>query len=81
MSTGRKRAKPKFSEPVILAVQPQKFTTFSSPAKLVEWEELATKTFGVPASAAKGFTAAARGGAGTCCESGASNDSDVDYLL
>jgi hypothetical protein len=80
MSSAWKKTTKKFGQPVILVAQPEKFTLFGTPAKLVEWERLAGQRFGLQSAVTNGLVEAARGGAGSCCESGATNDCDVDFL-
>jgi hypothetical protein len=66
------------SKPIVLAAQPEKFTLFDSAAKLREWEKFAVEKFGLKSSIAKGITGAVAQNGGSCCESGRTDDCDVD---
>jgi hypothetical protein len=64
------------AKPVILVFQPDSFAVADTPEKLQAWQKLAVETFAVPQSLADVMTLPENGG--TCCESGETNDCDVD---
>ena len=76
-SVGTDELRKSGSAPVVLVFQPDSFTVAETPEQLKEWERLATASFDVPSRVAGRFSELAQNG-GTCCESGDTNDCDVD---
>jgi hypothetical protein len=64
--------------PMIIQFQPQKFAVFSSTQKLKSWEDLLVKNVGLKRRVATALRHAVSENGGTCCESGSTNDCDVD---
>lgn len=64
--------------PVVMHFQPRKFTKFGSAAKLKEWENLLTRRVGMKRAVAHSLLESVIASGGTCCESGDTNDCDID---
>ncbi len=64
--------------PMVLQFQPEKFAVFSSAKKLKSWEDLLVKKAGLRQPVAAAMRRAVSENGGTCCESGGTNDCDVD---
>jgi hypothetical protein len=64
--------------PVLLHFQPEQFTLVEGPDELRKWEELLVQRVGVNATVGRAIIDAMRTNGGTCCESGDTNDCDVD---
>jgi hypothetical protein len=65
------------AKPIILAFQPDAFSIADTPEMLRAWESAAVERFALPQAVATALSEATLNG-GTCCESGATNDCDVD---
>jgi hypothetical protein len=68
----------KSTTPLVLHFQPEKFTVFGTTAKLKQWESLLVKRVGLKSALASALQEAVSENGGTCCESGGTNDCDVD---
>jgi hypothetical protein len=76
-SVGADELRSRSSSPVILTFQPEAFYVAESPEQLRAWEAMATQRFAVPERVVELIIKGA-GNGGTCCESGDTNDCDVD---
>jgi hypothetical protein len=61
-------------QPVVLNFQPKEFSILTEPEDLQVWQKLLVEEVGLDAKVVD----ALRSNAGTCCESGSTNDCDVD---
>jgi hypothetical protein len=64
--------------PVLLHFQPENFSIIESPSDLRKWEELMVQRVGIDAKVAAAITQAASENGSSCCESGSTDDCDVD---
>jgi hypothetical protein len=65
-------------QPVVLHFQPQQFAVLEDPADLRAWESLLIERVGLPGSIGRAISESFGSNGGTCCESGDTNDCDVD---
>ena len=75
-ATSAEELRERQSSPVILVFQPDSFLVAESPDELRAWEEMATSRFNIPARVVESIVQ--RVDAGSCSESGAINDCDID---
>jgi hypothetical protein len=75
---GREDFNQQFKQPVILQFQPDRFHIAETPEQLKNWESVLQKRVGLPASVAETLARRAGENGGTCCESGSTDDCDVD---
>lgn len=65
-------------QPVVLHFQPKEFSILTDPEDLREWESLLVERTGVDAKVGEALRGALGNNGGTCCESGSTDDCDVD---
>lgn len=65
-------------QPVVLSFQPQTFAILKDPEDLRLWERDLAKRVGLSSSLDKQIADDLIANGGTCCESGSTNDCDVD---
>lgn len=75
---GRDEFNQKFERPVILQFQPDRFHIAETPEQLKSWESLLQERVGLPSRVADALSRLAGENGGTCCESGSTDDCDVD---
>lgn len=65
-------------QPVIMNFQPKTFAILESPEDLRRWEAMLVERVGLTGTVGKRIAEETLSNGGTCCESGNTNDCDVD---
>lgn len=68
----------KYPQPVVLDFQPETFSLLEDPEDLRRWERDLAQHVGISSALDKRIAEDLVANGGTCCESGSTNDCDVD---